>query len=677
MSLSRELRKALLTGPGQGVGAVRDLSLPAQLMSAGTGGYGPGQNAQHLLPYRPEQFLGGSFGPSEPAAVAPIDGAHRDQVVPRVWQYPVGYNLPSPPGAYKAIDFRTLRQIADILDVLRRAIEVRKTEVGRLEWEIVSRDSSGGDNSDAIREIATWFQQPDRIRGVTWDKWVEMLLEEVLVTDALAIYPHVTWGKGFGPLKSDLHSLEILDGTTIKPLVDIRGARPQPPAPAYQQFLYGIPRSEFAADLAQRQYGGELASDGKTPQQEFTAEELYYLPYNVRSHTLYGFPPVEQIIISVNLALRRQQWWSTWYTEGSVPAMLIHVPEDWDARTVREFEDYWNGLLSSDMAWKHRTKVVPGTHGASLLKPPISTETMAFDEWIARIICMGIGVTPEELGFSPKSGLGGAGWSEAAENINLRKSLQPLATWISRFCNHVITKWFGRPDLEFRFILEEIEDRLKRAQEDEVLVRTGIKTASEARIERGLEPYGEGVGDKPILMTRSEVYLLEDIEAVSKKQLVDGAVSPQGEPVAPVVPDGVAAVPKQQPTLPGSDVPATGSDPTRDPGAVGRLQSGGSGDVGQTSDPAASKVSLTASQQAELRRWAVKAQRAARAGRAPATVGFRSDVLGPELCAAIRAELEKCATPEDVRGAFAGPILRAAVAGRLRQLVDAELVARA
>jgi len=34
---------------------------------------------------------------------------------------------------------------------------------------------------------------------------------------------------------------------------------------------------------------------------------LLYLPRNMRSHRLYGFSPVEQIVLTINFALRREQ----------------------------------------------------------------------------------------------------------------------------------------------------------------------------------------------------------------------------------------------------------------------------------------------------------------------------------------------------------------------------------
>ena len=95
-----------------------------------------------------------------------------------------------------------------------------------------------------------------------------MLLEDMLVIDAATLYPRYTRG-------GSLYSLDIIDGATIKPLIGEDGRSPEPPDPAYQQILHGVSAADFSAD------------------------ELLYLPRNVRAHRLYGMSPVEQIALTV------------------------------------------------------------------------------------------------------------------------------------------------------------------------------------------------------------------------------------------------------------------------------------------------------------------------------------------------------------------------------------------
>jgi phage portal protein BeeE len=131
-----------------------------------------------------------------------------------------------------------------------------------------------------------------------------MLLEDLLVIDAPTLYKRRTRGGA-------LYALEVLDGATIKRLIDDWGRTPLPPTPAYQQILKGIPAVDYGAD------------------------ELIYAPRNPRVHKAYGFSPVEQVQMSVNIALRRQIYQLQYYTEGNVPEALIGVPENWNPDQIR------------------------------------------------------------------------------------------------------------------------------------------------------------------------------------------------------------------------------------------------------------------------------------------------------------------------------------------------------
>ncbi len=639
MSLRADHAKAILAALGDGGrGAVTDLTPYASYLTQQSVVQGTS-----MLPRLPDQFLAGGFGPSMPAQVHPIDAERQGQVLPRITQYPVGYNLPTPPGATKLVDFKVLRNLADTYDVLRRAIEIRKQEVAEMDWEIVPEDpkDDGAANKSDIKALTTFFEHPDPIRGLTHADWIKMALEELFVVDALAIYPHPTWAPGKGVLGSDLFALEVLDGSTVKPLVDIRGARPLPPSPAYQQFVWGIPRTELMADLIAAAKGAPLENEA-AQLGEFTSRQLFYKVYHPRSTTLYGFPNVEQIILTVNLALKRIQWHTTFFTDGTIPAGILHLPEEWTPDAIREFEEMWNGVMQGNLAWKHRVRAMPGTHGFTQLASPV--HDMGFDEWLARITLAGMDVTGEELGLEPKSGLGGAGFSESQENILYRKSLKPLASFLEALHNEIIAGWFNRPDLRFKYLALEVEDEFRKAQTDNILIEKGIKTPNEARVERGFEPYPNELGSKPILITRQGPVLLEDVDAMSKSLV---GLNPDGTPKAP------APVPGQ----PGQ-AQSGESNPADDPAA-------------QTGDTSGTKAIA-----ADLRRWEIKAMKAVRAGK-PAAVRFDSTVIPQELHKALQHGLAKASTLRQVKATFADATLRAIALQRLEDQLAGELAGRA
>jgi hypothetical protein len=208
------------------------------------------------------------FGPLQPLApMAP------PEVKGRQWDYPFGANLNYIPRAEDGVSFAELRGLADALPLLRAVIETRKDQIAAQSYAIRARNREDSPaSSQAIDQVTRFFARPDRRRSFA--DWLRMLLEEMLVIDAATLYPRYDRG-------GSLYALDIIDGATIKPLIGEDGRPPEPPDPAYQQILKGIPAADFSA------------------------EELLYLPRNLRAHRMYGMSPVEQIALTINIALRR------------------------------------------------------------------------------------------------------------------------------------------------------------------------------------------------------------------------------------------------------------------------------------------------------------------------------------------------------------------------------------
>ena len=105
-------------------------------------------------------------------------------------------------------------------------------------------------------------------------------------------------------------------GRTPQPYRDAAGAMVYPPA--YQQVLKGLPAVNYSA------------------------RDIIYRPRNVRAHRVYGYSPVQQVLMTVNIALRRQMWQLDYFTEGSIPDALIGVPNSWTPEQIKQFQDYWD-----------------------------------------------------------------------------------------------------------------------------------------------------------------------------------------------------------------------------------------------------------------------------------------------------------------------------------------------
>ncbi len=205
----------------------------------------------------------------------------------RQFDYAFGANLNYVPRSEGGISFAELRALADALPLLRAVIETRKDQIAAQTFSVRARPRANlPDASARIDKALAFLARPDRRRS--FGDWLRMLLEDLLVIDAATIYPRYDRG-------GKLYALDVIDGATIKPLIGEDGRAPEPPDPAWQQVLHGVPAADFSAD------------------------ELLYLPRNARVHRLYGMSPVEQVALTVNIALRREAATLDYYRSGSSP----------------------------------------------------------------------------------------------------------------------------------------------------------------------------------------------------------------------------------------------------------------------------------------------------------------------------------------------------------------------
>ncbi len=75
------------------------------------------------------------------------------------------------------------------------------------------------------------------------------------------------------------------------------------------------------------------------PAVNYSARDIIYRPRNVRAHKVYGYSPVQQVLMTVNIALRRQLWQLDYFTEGSIPDALIGVPQGWTPEQIKQFQE--------------------------------------------------------------------------------------------------------------------------------------------------------------------------------------------------------------------------------------------------------------------------------------------------------------------------------------------------
>lgn len=464
--------------------------------------YGP------FLPRRPEVFTSGAFGPFSPILPVPVDAPEEDgRAMPRREAYEVGWDLPTgtpgSEGVGKLASFQTLKCISDLYSVARAAIQLRKNEIRGLGWDIVPtldaakamRGSSAQSKDFGKRraEAIKFFNRPDP-DYFTWGSWIDDCLEQMLVYDALSIYIQPKRGKKLkkGLLGSDLDCLQLIDGATIRPLYNLHGATPRPPAPAYQQYLYGVPRSDLTSVIT----GRDLDEAGLTDAQwaQFRGDQLLYLPMVRRRWSPYGFAPVERALLPIMAGLQKQAYALDYFREGTVPAVYISPGDStMTPNQIRELQQALNAV-TGDPAYHHKIIVLPP--GSKTMPQRPAELADQFDDVVMNWVCMAFDVQPMELGISPKVSTTmspGASnqMAKASQGTHERKATKPTLQYLASIMDFVLQEVCQQPDMRFLFEgLEEDEDELTQTNLLVSQIGVGLASIDEGRAELGKQPWG-------------------------------------------------------------------------------------------------------------------------------------------------------------------------------------------
>ena len=384
------------------------------------------------------------FGPNQPLAPTA-----QDKTEGRGWDYPVGLNLRQTPRSTEVNPFYLMRSLADGYDLLRSVIETRKDQIKSFDWELVPTDEAVDAETlkDQIKLVSDFLQCPDGEHA--WDDWLSMLVEDLLVIDAVAIYPALNKG-------GKVMSLELIDAATITRKINEDGRTPLPPDPAYQQVLHGVPANDL------------------------TRDQLIYMMRNPRTNRLYGFSPVEQIMMTVNIALRRQMSQLEFYTAGNVPEALAQTPETWTPKQVADFQLLWDSLNEGNTAQRRKMRFVPKLDNIVFPKHEMLKDE--YDEWLARIVCFAFSIPPTAFIKQNNRATG----QQAAETAK-EEGLMPLMKWLQTKINFIVSRHLGHPELKFKWKMEANIDPLVQAQIDQILTSSRIKTPAEVREDMGMD----------------------------------------------------------------------------------------------------------------------------------------------------------------------------------------------
>ncbi len=367
----------------------------------------------------------------------PIDPMMPAKAPPREFQYQIGGNIAARPRSTEKINFDVIRQLLEGYDIAQMCIEVRQDELKNVEWDIVPVDEDDADLYESeIKKIRSFFMRPDGEND--YSSWLKKIDYDRLAFDALSMWKERTRNGKLGVLQP-------VDGTTIVPLMDYYGRRPKGDAPAYMQWVNGIP------------WWWTKAKDF-----------VYYLE-RPRTNTVYGFPAVEWLLLTINSDIRWQWYFIQQFTEGNVPEAFAMIPDIKDPQQIEDLQKYYDHLTRGDQSWQHRLKLFPGNTTFEFAKD--KKQDLSIPEYLMKKACAGFKVQPAEIGMTDKVNKSSG---ETQENAQYRRSIVPSVRFYEALFSGIIADEFGLPNLRFKYVnIQELEDRLTLAKVDEIYMRNG------------------------------------------------------------------------------------------------------------------------------------------------------------------------------------------------------------
>ncbi len=571
------------------------------------------------------------FAPGAP--LVPYYGYGRQ---PRKYDYNVGRNITTETRPDR-IPFATLEQLYTSYDVAQICVRHAINDLRSMRVRCEAMEGYEGNPVKEIAEARRFLRCPDGKKSLRG--WLAENARDLWVYDSNPIFR-------MRDKAGHVIGLKSVDAKTIAPMLDYYGDLPEGDAPAFQQFIQGVPWDWL------------------------TEADIIYQPMWPQTDSPYGTPPLETVLINANTDVRLQLYFLDFFTKGQVPEAFAMAPEDQsDATSLAELQETYDDWTYADNSQRWGLRWLPAGTQIEPYKPTEFDPELA--EYVMRRTCAAFMMVPSDLGFTADVNRASG---DTQMDVQFRINSLPHVAYYEDIFDRVLQDDLSLP-VQVRFDTgREKEDRLMEAQAHQIYVSIGAESPSEVREkvlgypinpEERIPLFFDSMRLGPVPIS----YLLSvagEVDALTGMP-VPGSVKPR-EFVVPgmmapdppigarpkagddeVPPKGPGAPPKG-PARKGSQVASVGvSAPGPEPEEVLRDLTEGPGEPGYGVAPL---VDVAAGETAaDLKRWRTKARKRLKDGRPLGA--FSSPHLAPETVAGLRARLAVATTRSEVDEAFA------------------------
>ena len=375
----------------------------------------------------------------------PIRPFHGYNEPPRQFDYVPGSNIAVETRTGR-IPFRTLTQIVEGYDIALVCISHIIADLCSMPLLFRAVDGYEGDVSKEIAQTKQFWKKPDGKHP--WRVWLTKLAYQQCAYDCGMLYK-------VRDKSGKLKAVQVPDGRMWAPIIDYWGERPDAPAPAFAQFVEGLP------------WG-------------WTDETLViYEPFTSRpDDPRYGLAPIECVLLNANTDVRFQWHFLNMFTSGQVPEGFAEAPpEQSDADQLAQWQEMWDDWMYGDQTKRWGVRWLP--FGAKFTSYKPTTFDPKFPEYLARRTIAMFHRTPQDLGILDDVN---RSTSESQVDEQFRISTRPRTGFIEDvFLNPITQEELGLPIHVYFDTGEEKEDRLMVAQEQAIWIDKGVISPDEPR----------------------------------------------------------------------------------------------------------------------------------------------------------------------------------------------------
>ena len=399
-----------------------------------------------------------------------------------------------PPFGYpRYVDIVNIRRLAT-MPFVSMCISAIIDEACAVEWDIIAKEGKEGPATEThIQEVKDFFDNPNTNKE-SFEEIRRKYIRDILEVDAGII------NKVFNQAE-EMVEIVARDGATFTKNPDIYGMFTDRdefilesqilPANKEGSAMTVGPEYVSAADARERaayfQYGW-ISGARPVP---FGKREIVWMERNPRTDSIYGRSPIENLAETIQTLIYAIESNLEYFNDNNIPKGILAL-EGSNTEEINAFKDQWEAQQQKEDTygnWKkqfHKIPIVgkkPEYVRFQLTNSEL--ELLEGQKWWAKMVWACFGVTSVELGYTEDAK--GLANQIVQSNIFKKRSLYPLLRLEEYRINQEIVSEFEFDDVEFKFILFDVEEETKKANLYKLWLDTKLKSINEIRVEEGME----------------------------------------------------------------------------------------------------------------------------------------------------------------------------------------------